>query len=89
LTKNYRLLKWEFTVTYINPCRTAVVTPRVINNMSVTVGNGLTVSQVYTDFTDSVSTLFGNGYDSCGPRSHYLATQVNNNENVLTPDALF
>jgi hypothetical protein len=27
---------------------------------------------VYTDFPDDVSTLYGNGYNKCGVKSHYL-----------------
>lgn len=57
--------------------------------MSQTVEDTKVVTQTYTDFTDGVSTLYGNGYDKCGPRVHYLALQVDSNEKLSTPDSLF
>jgi len=85
LTKLYRILRWEFTITFTNPCRIAVVTPRVITNMSNTVGVKTIVSQTYTDFADSASTILGNGYDKCGPRVHYVTRKTNANLRIV-PD---
>jgi hypothetical protein len=30
------------------------------------------VSQTYMEFKDDISTIYGNGYDKCGPREHYI-----------------
>jgi hypothetical protein len=72
-TKKYRVVQGTpFQITYTNPCRRAIVTPGVINNMSNTVGELAVVTQVYSDFPDDISTLYGNGFDKCGVRNHYL-----------------
>ena len=55
--KLYRkLYSANFQITFLNPCKTAIVTPRVINNMMNTVGVLTYVYQTYEDFKDDVST---------------------------------
>jgi len=62
----------NFTVTYINPCRTAIVIPNSISPMENTVGKTTIVEQYYEEFKDNISTLYGNGWDKCGARNNYL-----------------
>jgi hypothetical protein len=40
--------------------------------MENTVGKTAIVEQYYEEFKDDISTLYGNGWDKCGPRSNYL-----------------
>lgn len=77
----------NFDITYVNPCRTAVVTPRAITNMMNTVGELTYVYQTYDDFKDDISTLYGNGYDKCGPREHYLTDNTGAAKTV--PDNIY
>jgi hypothetical protein len=62
----------NFTVTYINPCRTAIVTTKVIAAMENTVGKTTIAEQYFEEFKDTISTQYGNGWDKCGPRNNYL-----------------
>ena len=41
--------------------------------MSIKVGASGEVTQTYTEPTDTASTLYGDGYDRCGARAHYIA----------------
>jgi len=82
-SKLYRKLEGSpFTIEYKDPCRTAVVIARVINNMETTVDDKVVQKQIYEDFKDDVSIEYGNDYDMCGPRVHYL-TDTNNDGKTM------
>lgn len=83
-TKLYRkLYSSTFTIEYKNPCRVAIMDQtRTITNMETTVDDKTTQKQTYLDFIDNVSTLYGNGYDKCGPRVHYLTDMSNNHKTM-------
>lgn len=40
--------------------------------MQTTMGAIGVVTQEYVDFKDDISTTYGDGWDSCGPRTHYI-----------------
>ena len=87
-TKKYNVVNGpNFTVTYINPCRTASVTPNVITAMENTVGKTTIVEQYYEEFKDNISTLYGNGWDKCGARNNYL-TQLDGTKRTV-PDLVY
>jgi len=82
-TKLYRsFYSSTFTIEYRNPCRTCTVTAQVLTNMETTVDDKTKKTQTYIEFKDNVSTLYGNGYDKCGPRVHYL-TDLNNDHKTV------
>ena len=56
----------------LNPCLTAnFVQTIAVTTLTTTVGAAAVGTQ-YEIPTDTVSSLFGNGYDMCGDRIHYL-----------------
>jgi hypothetical protein len=87
-TKKYRVLESaNFNIQYKNPCRTATVDTRTIDNMFTTVDDKKVQVQSYTEFTDDISRTYGNGYDKCGPRVHYLTDM--NNESKTSPGNIY
>ena len=57
--------------------------------MSNTVGELKVVSQVYSDFPDDISTLYGTGFDKCGERSHYLTSSTSSTDSRTLPDMIY
>jgi len=60
---------------------------RPIANMATTVDEKKVQVQSYTEFTDDISRTYGNGYDKCGPRVHYLTDM--NNESKTSPGNVY
>jgi len=56
--------------------------------MIATIGQSNVVTQVYTDYPDDVSTLYGNGFNKCGLKSHYLTTGSGDAQKTL-PDQIY
>lgn len=69
----------DFTVTYSNKCLETLLTPGTLTDLKFTLGDTFTAYKTYTDFQDSISVQFGNGYDKCGPRIHYLTDSSGGN----------
>ena len=58
----------------VNPCRNSTVNmdgALQVLDMDVLFGNEY-VAEEYDGPKDSISTIYGNGYDKCGPRSYSL-----------------
>ena len=51
--------------------------------MSIKVGDTTSVTQDYTDPTDTASFLYGDGYDKCGNRAHYIADANGSNPTLV------
>ena len=52
--------------------------------MSIKVGsNASPVTQTYTDPTDTASAAYGDGYDKCGARAHYIADADGSNPTLV------
>jgi hypothetical protein len=48
------------------------VTPEPIPSITYTLGSSVPQSTVYPEFKDSISTQFGNGFNKCLERVHYI-----------------
>ena len=46
--------------------------------MRNTVGILKAEEQIYDDFPDDISTLYGNGFNKCGERIHYITDSAGN-----------
>lgn len=63
--------------------------------MTTTMGNVGIVTQDYKDFKDDMSDRYGNGYDICGPRIHYItylnhpSTVAITKPDLINPDMEF
>ena len=47
--------------------------------MSIKVGDTVPITQTYTDPTDTASAAYGDGYNRCGSRAHYIADSDGSN----------
>ena len=66
----------QWTIVISNPCETAnFVIAYPVNSLSTSVGSD-SIGTQYEIPTDSVSTLYGNGYNKCGDRIHYLQSST-------------
>ena len=67
-----------FTIEYRDPCKRAVIIANPVPNLTYTIGSKDPVNQVYEDFKDDISILYGNGYYRCGLREHYITDTLGN-----------
>jgi hypothetical protein len=70
-------LSQEISVTVLNPCWNSILIPPVISNFYATVKQPW-YSYAFSAFSDTVSSLYGTGYDICGQREYSVSfTTVN------------
>jgi len=74
----------EFEIVIINPCLTSTVSAQPVSDYLTTVLAGVPTTWLYDEATDSASTTYGDGYDRCGARKHYLTDS--NNSQTQYPD---
>ena len=60
-------------MTLADPCLATTVNTVSITDMSIKIGDASYVTYSYTDPTDTASASYGDGYNICGARAHYIA----------------
>jgi len=66
----------DFTITILNPCETSIVQDEPLQNFEIGVKSGIPETWYYDNNKDSASVTYGDGYDKCGPRVHYITNDL-------------
>jgi len=73
----------DFTITIVNPCETSTVLDETITTpITTTVKLGTPVKWMYDNNKDSASVTYGDGWNRCDERLHYITDVFTNSEAV-------